>query len=158
MTNSALYWLNPKIDDSLDDIPEILHERITEIMFALIDRGCAPSQELVAAALSRLSNEPVAVGAVQTVLIAHWRSLFDELDWLDPVALQAHLDLAPVKEHPLCYYIAGMIRTLSFTQWWYGHSDERKSDKFAQCSAIRENHDDSALAEAQIETGRLIAE
>ncbi|MCP5420191.1 MAG: hypothetical protein H6969_06845 [Gammaproteobacteria bacterium] len=45
-----------------------------------------------------------------------------EVDALDPEALQTHLRQAPIREHPLCYYVAGMIHALTFTRWWFGRT------------------------------------
>lgn len=125
ITDIELYWLDPEIDDGLD-LSESTRRKIGELMWALHRRGHPATPAVIATALSRLGCAPVEEEQLVTLLIMNWKRLLDEVDPLDPQALHAYWRLAPVREHPLCYYLAGMIHTLTFVRGWWGRDVDRE--------------------------------
>ena len=120
--DADLNWLNEALDDDGLDLSDSIRATVSEITRILHQRGRTPTPALVTKALQRLGYAPPEDGPLTRLLMMNWKRTLDEVDALDPEALQTHLRQAPIREHPLCYYVAGMIHALTFTRWWFGRT------------------------------------
>lgn len=104
---------DPLDDPWLEAVPDFIRNRIVEVADAVVAEGRRPTPQLVGRVLAELRWEPVAQEGLEAVLMVHWRFQLDEVDSRDRAALQAHLERAPVADHPWCCYLAGLITGLA---------------------------------------------
>ncbi len=107
----ALYFDDPSADPRLDAIPDSIRNQIVNVAEATLAMGHRPTPRLVARVLERLHIQAEPEWVTVT-LMAHWRYRLDELDPTDGQALRGHLALAPVSDHPWCFYLEGLATGL----------------------------------------------
>jgi len=111
---------DPLADPRLDAVPEFTRNQIVEVADAVVAEGRRPTPRRVARVMEELRWGAVAPEGLEVTLMLHWRVQLDELDPEDPTTLQAHLDRAPVADHPWCHYVAGLIAGLLIGAAWRG--------------------------------------
>ena len=130
MNDIALFWQDPGVDDDalLDTLPPLTQNQVSEVVNALVDQGQRPTPERVAAVMRNLALPPLERELLLGLLMRHWWMIADEIESGDMEALQAHLDQAPVQNHPACVYMRGMIAGFSAGRW-HGHIESFKETK-----------------------------
>lgn len=124
--------------------------------FVLVGFGQDTQPAVIATARSRLGCAPVEEEQLVTLLIMNWKRLLDEVDPLDPQALPAYWRPAPVREHPLCYYLAGMIHTLTFVRGWWGRDVDREPARSPHPNEERSQRDGERLTGERTAASRTI--
>lgn len=121
MNGNALFWQDPGIDDDdrLDAVPTAAPNSVGAVANALADPGLRPAPEPVAAARRHLNLAPLERELLPALLMRHgWVT---RNDTIEPDALQALAVprvRAPVREHPECHDLRGVIAARSV-----GHRD-----------------------------------
>ena len=105
------YFDDPSADPRLHAIPDFIRNQIVTVADTALKAGHRPTPSLVMDVLERLQI-PAEPEWVVVTLMAHWRYRLDELDPTDSKALRSHLACIPVRSHPWCFYVEGLVTGL----------------------------------------------
>ena len=129
MNEMDQFWQGePILDDRVHEIPESVQHQVYAIAHAIAAKGFRATPERVAATMRRINLAPLEPELLLGLLMRNWWMIAEEIEPEDTGALQAHLDQAPVQNHPSCVYMRGMIAGFSAGRW-HGHIESFKETK-----------------------------
>ena len=104
---------DPVGDPRLDEIPDSIRNPISDIANALLAQDLEPTPARVAAVARQLGLPPLDQELLAGLLMELWWIRLNDLAPGDLQALQAHLEAVPIRTHPCCYFVIGLINGLA---------------------------------------------